>query len=82
MIVAIGRWTVTGASSGSSGRSTVKPPVSTGGGPISSSGSQAGDQVWKGRKLRLVMEDTFSKPGVDTSKWEQEVTLSGGGVSI
>lgn len=40
----------------------------------------AGDETWNGRKLRLVMEDTFDG-ALDLKKWEREVSLWGGGVS-
>lgn len=41
----------------------------------------SGDQTWNGRKLRLVVDDTFDSR-LDTSIWEHEVSLWGGGVSI
>lgn len=41
----------------------------------------AGDQTWNGRNLKLVMEDTFDG-ALDLKKWEQEVSLWGGGVSL
>lgn len=41
----------------------------------------ASDQIWKGRKLKLVMEDTFDKSNVDLAKWEREISLWGGGNS-
>lgn len=41
----------------------------------------AGDETWNGRNLRLVMEDNFNS-AVDFEKWEQEVSLWGGGVSL
>lgn len=40
----------------------------------------AGDEWWNGRKLKLVLEDTFDG-SLDTTKWEREVSLWGGGVS-
>lgn len=43
--------------------------------------ASGGDQTWKGRRLRLILEDTFDS-SLDLSKWEHEVTLSGGGVSV
>ena len=42
----------------------------------------SGDGTWNGRPLRLVFEDNFSGSGVDTGKWEHEVSLWGGGVSM
>ena len=48
--------------------------------PISSGGS-AGDQMWKGRRLRLVLSDDFNS-ALDTSEWNHAVTLSGGGVRL
>ena len=41
----------------------------------------AGDEWWRGRKLKLVMEDTFDG-ALDLKQWEREVSLWGGGVSV
>ena len=77
---------VSGVSSSSgAGRPVVQPvnPQPSNPKPPHSSGvSSAGDSTWNGRKLRLVLEDNFSGSGVDTSKWEHEVSLWGGGVSM
>ena len=77
---------VSGVSSSSgAGRPVVQPanPQPSNPNPPHSSGvSSAGDSTWNGRKLRLVLEDNFSGSGVDTSKWEHEVSLWGGGVSM
>ena len=40
-----------------------------------------GDEWWRGRKLKLVMEDTFDG-ALDLKQWEREVSLWGGGVSV
>lgn len=73
------------SSSGGSGRPTEpvtsrpsNPQPSNPNPPVSS----GGDSTWNGRKLRLVFEDNFSGSAVDTAKWEHEVSLWGGGVSL
>ena len=49
----------------------------------SSSASQStGTDRLAGKQLRLVLEDEFNGDSLDKSKWNQEVTLWGGGVSI
>lgn len=49
----------------------VKPAQPSGG---------SGDDTWNGRKLRLVVDDSFDGQ-LDKSVWENEVSLWGGGVS-
>ena len=56
-------------------------------GSSSSSGSSSASQSTgtdrlAGKQLRLVLEDEFNGDSLDKSKWNQEVTLWGGGVSI
>jgi len=48
--------------------------------PQTGSSASGKDQVWNGRTLKLVVEDTFDGQ-LNTGIWEHEVSLWGGGVS-
>ena len=59
----------------------VQPVTSRPVNPVRPSSSKAGDETWNGRTLKLVFDDTFDGR-LDTGKWEHEVSLWGGGVSV
>ena len=71
----------TPASSSSNGPSTA-PQTTASSTAAPTTTPNSGDGTWNGRPLRLVFEDNFSGSGVDTGKWEHEVSLWGGGVSM